>query len=573
MTIGVLLTGIVILAAWFRWYDISNYPPGLFPDEAANGEDVQLILQGDIRPFYERSNGREGLFFFLQAVSVKLFGVGVWQMHVVSGLVGILTVLAIYFATRVWFGRLSGLLAALLLATNQWHVTLSRTGFRAILIPLVIALFTALVGATIVAVKNNRKGASYMYAAAAGAVFASGWYTYIAFRIMAPIIVAVALLILLDDLVAFVRRKRGVASVDSIQPVVDPALRTHIERYWRHVLLALATCIVVTAPLALYFVRHPDAFIGRAGQVSVFNQDLQREVGGGTLAGTLLYSTRHTLVSFFAGRGDLNWRHNVAGYPLLNPFVALLFLLGLGWTLRGTYEVVRGIFAERIVHLGLVYPYLLLVLVGMLLPTITTAEGIPHGLRSIGLITPIFILAGTAAAVTLRWLARKVSFAWQPVVYGAAIGFFILGIAYDGALYFFVARNTPAAYAAYRGDLTETVSYLKEFNARNPSAETPYLVIDSFSLQTVRFLTNDDPQGTEHIWRQVEPNTSHLIPLMGSEVIVFTQPTLTDAARYEKMHPGAELIQSRRNRFGEEILRVYGVRQGDGTADPASLDA
>src|SRR5688572_6050139 len=100
MWVGLLLVGIIALAAWFRFYDIKNYPPGIFPDVAANGEDVLLILDGDVRPFYPRGNGREALFFYLQALMVKFRGIGVWPMHAASAIIGLATVIAMYFATR-----------------------------------------------------------------------------------------------------------------------------------------------------------------------------------------------------------------------------------------------------------------------------------------------------------------------------------------------------------------------------------------------------------------------------------------------------------------------------------------
>src|SRR3989344_1162032 len=153
---GIAVACIVAFAGFLRSYDIQNYPPGLFPDEAANGEDVLLILEGDTRPFYPRGNGREALFFYLPAALVKVFGIGAWQMHMASVIVGTLSVLAIYFATQVYFGRLAGVFAALFLATSSWHLTLSRTGFRAIMIPLFISLFTAFAGLIVQSVKDKR---------------------------------------------------------------------------------------------------------------------------------------------------------------------------------------------------------------------------------------------------------------------------------------------------------------------------------------------------------------------------------------------------------------------------------
>jgi 4-amino-4-deoxy-L-arabinose transferase-like glycosyltransferase len=543
---GALVVGIVVLAAWFRLYDIQNFPPGLFPDEAANGEDALLILDGDWRPFYPRGNGREALFYYLQAGSIKLFEIGVWQLHVVSAMIGIVTVLSIYFATRVWFGRLSGLLATFFLATSYWHVTLSRTGFRAILIPLFVALFTAWVGYVVRSMKRGQIKRAYVYAALAGAAFAGGFYTYIAFRIMVGVVLGIALLLLL----AAVHPKVGL---------------THWQRYGKQIVVGILAAMIVFAPLGWFFVQEPEAFVGRAGQVSVFNKELQQEYGGGTLVGTILYSTRETIISFFAGEGDLNWRHNVAGFPLLNPLVGLLGLLGLTWAIHGTvmcaFKMARG----KELHLDVIFPYLLLLLGGMLAPVVTTAEGIPHGLRSIGLVIPIFMLAGTAGSVALYWIKRKISWTqWQAAGFGVVAGLLILSGLYDGALYFMIARNDAGAHYAYRADLTRVAGYIIGLNLSNEPK--PYLVLDKFSLQTVHFLTSveahdhtvgdeEHPDKDKHLWKQLNPEQSHVQALQPGEKMIFTQSTLPDADRYAK-HYKVKIVEQEYNRFGQEIMRV-----------------
>ena len=92
----ILLSLVLLLGIFFRFYLINQMPGGLFPDEAANGLDVNNILEGDIQPFYERNNGREGLFFYLLAASVAAFGRGPWQHHIVSAAIGVLTILVTY---------------------------------------------------------------------------------------------------------------------------------------------------------------------------------------------------------------------------------------------------------------------------------------------------------------------------------------------------------------------------------------------------------------------------------------------------------------------------------------------
>lgn len=551
---GVAVAVVLVLAAGFRFYDLQNYPPGLFPDEAANGEDVRLILSGDVRPFYPRGNGREAFFFYVQAVSVWLFGRGVWQLHAASGVVGVLTVLAVYAAGSVWFGRLAGWFAALLLATNHWHVTLSRTGFRAIMVPLFIALFTAAVGWTVAAARQDRRGRSVLYAVMAGAAFAGGFYTYIAYRMMVVVVLGVAALTLLA----------------ALHPRVS---FPHARRYAWQLLAGGVAALIVLLPLIAYFAAHPAEFVGRAGQVSVFNEELQRQFGGGTLGGTILYSLRTALLSFFAGEGDLNWRHNVAGWPLLNPLVGMLFLLGLLWALRGSGWVIGRVVRGREVHLEMIYLYLWLLLLGMLVPVVTTAEGLPHALRSLGLLVPILLLAGAAGAVLVHWYQQH----WRAsalvgIGWGMTAGALMVGALYDGALYFGISRNEAAAHYAYRGDLTRVAAWIEEYVARQEGgsdAARPYLVLDDFSLQTPHWLLSvaphdwqGHPDGAQHRYRAVVPEQSQLVALQPGEVMVFTQSTVADADRYGELNPEVELVVSERNRFGEEILRVYrGVAQ------------
>ena len=99
-----ILMIIIVIAGFFRLWQITSVPGGLFPDEAANGLDiVNYIFEGQHSPFFERGLGRESLFFYLQSVSAKIFGVGVWQMHIVSAIIGILTVITAWFFIKKLF--------------------------------------------------------------------------------------------------------------------------------------------------------------------------------------------------------------------------------------------------------------------------------------------------------------------------------------------------------------------------------------------------------------------------------------------------------------------------------------
>lgn len=563
----VALVGIILLAIHWRFYGIKSYPPGLFPDVAANGEDALRILHGDIRPFYDTNNGREGLFFYLQAASIAAFGVKVWPLYVASAVVGVLTVIATYFATRVFFGRLAGLLAALFLATSHWHVTLSRTGFRAIMTPLFIALFTAFVGYTIYVIGKPRKKSkkkilllprnrlSYLFAVLAGVSFAGGFYTYISYRAMIGVVGGVVLLLLL----AAMHPKIGFP---------------HFRRYGREVFVGLLAAAITISPLAWYFFQHPEQLVGRVGQVSVFNPD--RQQGRGLLL-TVWDVTQRSLLAYFY-HGDANWRHNVAGYPFLNPLVGFLFLLGMAWAGWWTALVFRRVWQGKEIHLGMVYPYALLLFFGMTLPVIMTAEGIPHGLRAVGTIFPVFFLAGTAGAVLARWAQRQLKGAWQWLAWGVTVGLLVLGVGHDYALYFVIARNDSGAEAAYRADLTVVVNYLNNYAKQHMYEPQPYLVLDGFSQKTVWFLTTPTRVGrlaSQPAYRLVPPELSHLTQLKAGELMVFAQSSLPDADRYQQLHPKrVEVMISVRNRFNQEVMRVLRMKaagpEGEGVD---SLDA
>ena len=54
----IILIGIVVaLAAFFRLYDLKNVPPGLYPDEAMNGNNaLETVVTGDYKIFYPENN-------------------------------------------------------------------------------------------------------------------------------------------------------------------------------------------------------------------------------------------------------------------------------------------------------------------------------------------------------------------------------------------------------------------------------------------------------------------------------------------------------------------------------------
>lgn len=180
---------ILFVAGFLRIFELKTLPPGLYPDEAMNGNNALEAIQADppnggYKIFYPENNGREGLFINIQAFFLKLF-IGQndspepWMLRFPSALFGILTVLGVYLLTREMFGakisfytkpaqanghgvrseaederaeeqassprwgersglsknEILALLSTFLLAVSFWHINFSRIGFRAIMAP------------------------------------------------------------------------------------------------------------------------------------------------------------------------------------------------------------------------------------------------------------------------------------------------------------------------------------------------------------------------------------------------------------------------------------------------------
>ncbi|MEK7203677.1 MAG: glycosyltransferase family 39 protein [Patescibacteria group bacterium] len=370
-----IIIAILIIAFIFRFQHIMSVPPGLYPDEAINGNNALTALEtGDYKIFYPENNGREGLFINLIALSLKIFGPEIWAIRIVSAIIGVLTVLGLYLLVRLLFNWQIASIASFYLATSFWHVNFSRIGFRAILVPFLMVwgfyfLWRGL---------RNFKFSDF---ALSGIFFGLGFHTYIAFRF-------VPLIIILGFWAYWQRIKKDYSHEKYIH------LRNEFLR--RFALFFLAS-FLVALPILFYFWQNPQDFIGRGGQVSIFEaQEPLKE---------FIKSLGLTLASFnFIG--DFNWRHNFAGSPLLFWPVGVFFVIGFLKSTAKMFKKKRGHGHPATLHVLLLGWFFI-----MLLPSALTWEGIPHALRSIGALPAIMIFAAEGTwwffETLIHWYREK----------------------------------------------------------------------------------------------------------------------------------------------------------------------
>lgn len=435
----------LVLAASLRFYYLGTWPPGPYRDEAYNGLDALGVLQGNHALFFPANNGREPAYIYLVAAAIAFLGPTTLALRLPAAVAGTLAVIPAYLLGQAWFGRVAGVLAAFLLAMTFWPVHLGRIGLRASLMGPMLAL--ALWLGTL-AYRKHRVA----WWLASGLVYGLSFYTYLAARVTPLFLILLAVY-----LIATGRRR---------------ALWDEGRVLW-----FLLGALLVVAPFAWIMWRDPSLIIGRAGQVSVLNP----EINGGNLIAALAQQTGEAL-GMFVWRGDFILRHNALlsydtvlksenpwGRPVFDPLMAGPFLIGVAWCLWHW----RRPTAAALVLWQLV----------MLLPTIL-AEDTPHFLRAAGLLPGVVFFPAIGLSLLWGWTRLPVA------LRRGAVAFLLLG-----SLAWTVRDYTRYAVQPDVAFLFESAAAELAESARETSPDVAIYMDQRFpdGWPSVRFLLGDRP--------------------------------------------------------------------------------
>lgn len=466
-----VVLGIIALAAFLRFWQIGGIPPGLYPDEAINGNNaLQALENTDFwgidgaklgwKVFYPENNGREGLFINLQSVSLAVFGPKIWALRIVSAFFGALTILGLYLLAKELFGKNPAYFAAFFTAISFWHINFSRIGFRAVMVPF----FTVFTFYFLFKALRTQKLLCYIFA---GLFLGLGLHTYIAFRFV-PVLAALVLLIY-----SLEWRQNHKAPLPSVRRWYD----FFSKQGFRKLNIFLAVAVIAALPLGIYFFNNPEDFFGRTGQVSVFSSD--------NFFGDLAVSSLKSFLKLF-WNGDHNWRHNLAGAPQLLWPVGVLFVIGFIGSAKEAFRQK----ARALGHWFLISGFFLLSL-----PEILTTEGLPHALRSIGTIPFVFMFSGLGARTVLSEIQYKKTA--HQILFCAAVGAIMAGIGLLGIFqYFYLWDNRTEVQDAFSQGLVDIGNHL---NGLPPDIQKTVIVnLDGVLVggipmpaQTVKFITYD----------------------------------------------------------------------------------
>ena len=314
---ALLLAGVLLVGAAFRFHLLRSVPYGVWFDEAQNTLVAERILRDPgFRPvFVPDLSQMPALAFYYFAPFVHWIGVNVLAVRVATTVAGLVALLCQWALTRELFGRRAALLAAALLAVSRWHVGFSRFGmamiFTTVAAPLALWLF----------VRSQRRE-SPRDAVLAGLCVGLGMQLYYSMIVLPPVLG-----------VAWIHRLVNLRRRDRSRLLPSTLL----------FLLVLGAALLAYAPVLQYAARNREAFAQRLRTVSILPGDSPVETARFLLTPSAkrdavlstLGSCAVQHLRMFHFEGDHNGRHNLPGEPMLGPITGLLFAVGLVWCLLG----------------------------------------------------------------------------------------------------------------------------------------------------------------------------------------------------------------------------------------------
>jgi len=429
----------LIIAAGFllRIYNIDSVPPGVYPDEAVNGEDaVRAIHTGNYEWFYPANNGREGLMMNLIALCFRLFGISVLTLKLPSIIFGTLAIFGIYLLGKELFNTRVGLISSFLVSFAFWAINFSRISFRANMLPAILVF-------SFYFLWKGLRTKAWTDFAAGGFIFGIGLHTYIAFRITPAILVVTLFSLLLTR-------------------------QNFIKEYWKKIAVFILFFMVAASPmLYTFFYAHPEYLESRSASISVFSP----EVNKGHLFLTIGKSALLSLVKYnFVG--DQNWRHNYPPYPLLDPLTGIAFLTGILYVIARTIRLIFERAAKKIRDPEMdKYVFLIAWFIAMLAPEFLTAEGNPHALRAIGTLPVVFLFSGITTDLLITRTEKLAAFS-KKIAVGAIVLLLIFTGVFNAVKYHYFWANKLETARAFEKPLMDISAYLKTI----PSETEKYII-------------------------------------------------------------------------------------------------
>ncbi|HET7375296.1 MAG TPA: glycosyltransferase family 39 protein, partial [Anaerolineae bacterium] len=413
-----LLIAFLLIAFFFRTYQLAGLGLGLEQDEVAEWQIANNIRHGENALFFKEAYGQEPLFLYLMAGSTTLIGDNAIGVRFTTVFVAMLTLAAVYRMLRRMFSPFVALIALAGMSIALWPVFWGRVGLRAMTLPLMLCFAFDFLWRGLTT--DNRPQTTVSPPSLlrpfiiAGIFFGLSAYTYLSSRAIPILLISFVLYLAL-----FARdRMRG---------------------RWRNLFVSFAIAILVALPLAITVITNPDLQF----RVSEVSGPLDQAMKGDTRA---LIENIPLAFGMFTLQGDHTVRDNWPNRPVFpEPIGQALFMIG--------FVIALSKFKQPRYALSLIW------LGSMLIPSMVTS-GAPNFTRTLGALPVAFALP----AIGLEWLSmwplrmiampyeQKLTRLLKPIAIVFLIGVFAVNAASTFDDYFNKWPNQPETQFVFQAD-------------------------------------------------------------------------------------------------------------------------
>jgi 4-amino-4-deoxy-L-arabinose transferase-like glycosyltransferase len=413
------VAALTVAAATVRVVILTHLPLPFEQDEAALAHESLHVLEGQTENmFMSGLQGHATMQYFAQAVFLKVFGINVFAIRLVSAVAGIVTIPLLYLFLRQLFGRTTALLAATYVVGYHLHLHFSRIGMENIGDPFLM------VSVLYFAWRASREGKTRDFVLT-GLVMGLGLYLSPAARVIPPIVLV---------LFAYSALRRP-----SFLRQAVPGLGLMTLAYGAAAL-----------PVGVFWFTHHSYFMDRISVVSIFQSgwiDQEQATTGKSTIAILWDQSVHAFGAF--GRYPDNGIFYRAPIPLVDRLSLIPFLVGLGYALYRFLD-------ERY--------FLLLAIFGAVVVTggVLTLEP-PTAQRLLGTIPAVVALI----AIGIKLIADGFS-QWRPNAGPYAAGVIVAALLATNIHFYFFEYRT----GGYSSDLNNRVAAQVVDYARTLPEET-----------------------------------------------------------------------------------------------------
>jgi len=499
------LTGFAFLC---RGIALGDIPHNVHGDEGEMGLLARAVLRGELRePFVTGFLGHPTLWFFIQALALRLFGDTIVGLRMLSALMGTLAIPALYIFARPLYGRVVAILATILLAFYHVHIHYSRIGLNNIADPLMMLV-------TLAAFFHGYRTRPLLSFALAGVLMGLAQYFYYGTRLI---------LVVMFFLLVYLAIKE----------------RHQLQKFLGPVALMGISFLLTVGPILRYYIAHPEVYIGRMTEHGLIERgnipDLQ--ANGQSLPIALLGHAYRSFALFVTYNEHSPFYDS--GLPLLSHGMELLFIVGvvlvlLNWRKMENFALLLWVGGTAFFGGFLLWDS-------------------PQGQRYL-IATPALCILIALALVQISFLLSQILGLSQRSQIGVTA--FIVAVFTVWNLYFYFGIYTPRNSYALNPIATDIGNYLNNQAGQSYAYMfTPPNIYLNYG--TIKFMASDPP-GIDVIDPLTSVTALPELPAGLRPVFIFIPERLNELEVVKERYPNGKLWEySRLPNTEQKYLYVY----------------